>query len=121
VHDVDSNRPIPAGHTRIAMTGTFNWCRMARSAATASCSRGHGLNGYILRKMTPNKVPYYTKLDPELRAAMARYKSAVGVPEAVQIDRALREWLGARSEAWTTSQKATAKAERPRARTRGRK
>jgi hypothetical protein len=44
------------------------------------------------------KVPYYTKLDPELRAAMARYKAAVGVPEAVQIERALRAWLTERPD-----------------------
>lgn len=51
--------------------------------------------------MSPRKkVPYFTKLDPELREAMRRYKEAVGVPEAQQIDRALREWLGERPEAW---------------------
>lgn len=48
----------------------------------------------------PKKVPYYTKLDPELREAMRRYKANVGVPESVQIERALREWLGERQEAW---------------------
>jgi hypothetical protein len=47
-----------------------------------------------------NKVPYFTKLDPELREALRRYKAAIGVPEAEQIDRALREWLGARRKAW---------------------
>ena len=51
--------------------------------------------------MTPRKkVPYFTKLDPELREALRRYKAVVGVPEAEQIDRALREWLGERAEAW---------------------
>jgi hypothetical protein len=51
--------------------------------------------------MTPRKkVPYFTKLDPELREALRRYKAAVGVPEAEQIDRALREWLGERADAW---------------------
>jgi hypothetical protein len=44
--------------------------------------------------MTPrNKVPYYTKLDPEVREALRAYKEAVGVPEAEQVDRALRAWL----------------------------
>jgi hypothetical protein len=44
--------------------------------------------------MTPRKkVPYFTKLDPELREALQRYRTDVGVPEAEQIDRALREWL----------------------------
>ena len=44
--------------------------------------------------MTPRKkVPFFTKLDPELREALRRYKADVGVPEAEQIDRALREWL----------------------------
>lgn len=47
-----------------------------------------------------NKEAFYTKLDPDLREAMQRYKAAVGVPEAVQVDRALREWLAERSEAW---------------------
>lgn len=50
--------------------------------------------------MPQEKVPYYTKLDPELREAMRRYKAAVGVPEAQQVDRALREWLAERPEAW---------------------
>ena len=49
---------------------------------------------YILGCMTPrNKVPYFTKLDPELREALRRYKADIGVPEAEQIDRALRAWL----------------------------
>jgi hypothetical protein len=39
------------------------------------------------------KIGYYTKIDPALREAMRRYKTDVGVPEAVQIDRALRAWL----------------------------
>jgi hypothetical protein len=45
-----------------------------------------------------NKVGYFTKLDPKLREALRRYKNAVGVPEAVQIDRALRDWLGKRPD-----------------------
>jgi hypothetical protein len=49
------------------------------------------------------KVGYFTKLDPELREAMRRYKEAVGVPEAQQIARALREWLTER-EAWPVRQ-----------------
>jgi hypothetical protein len=49
--------------------------------------------------MSPRKkAGYFTKLDPELREAMRRYKDAVGVPEAQQIDRALREWLAQRPE-----------------------
>ncbi len=55
---------------------------------------------------TRNKVPYFTKLDPELREALRRYKVAVGVPEAVQIDRALRAWLGERADAWPLPAKA---------------
>lgn len=72
--------------------------------------------------MTPRKkIGYYTKIDPELREAMARYKAALGVPEAVQVDRALREWLGERSEAWPLpSAKGVKKAERKRATTRKR-
>jgi len=51
--------------------------------------------------MAPSrKIPYFTKLDRELREALRRYKTNVGVPEAVQIDRALRAWLGERPEAW---------------------
>jgi hypothetical protein len=50
--------------------------------------------------MPQKKVAYFTKLDPELREAMRRYKASVGVPEAQQIDRALREWLSGRAEAW---------------------
>src|SRR5207244_11775250 len=51
--------------------------------------------------MTPRKkVPFFTKLDPELRQALRDYKIAVGVPEAEQVDRALREWLGERADAW---------------------
>jgi hypothetical protein len=47
--------------------------------------------------MTPRrKVPFYTKIDPDLKAALRRFKDDVGVPEAQQIDRALRAWLGAR-------------------------
>jgi len=47
--------------------------------------------------MTPaKKQPFFTKIDPKLREAMRRYKAEVGVPEAQQIDRALREWLVAR-------------------------
>jgi hypothetical protein len=48
----------------------------------------------------PNKIPYFTKLARDVREAMRRYKDVVGVPEAVQIDRALREWLAERPEAW---------------------
>ena len=63
--------------------------------------------------MTPRqKVPFFTKLDPELREALRRYKADVGVPEAQQVDRALREWLGKR--------KGVMKAERKRAGTRKR-
>jgi hypothetical protein len=51
------------------------------------------------------KIGWYTKLDPELREAMRRYKDLVGVPEAQQVDRALREWLAQRPEAWSTSSK----------------
>lgn len=46
--------------------------------------------------MPRKKVPYFTKLDPELREALRRYKADVGVPEAEQIDRALRQWLAER-------------------------
>jgi len=70
--------------------------------------------------MTPrNKVGYFTKLDPELRAAMARYKTVVGVPEAQQIDRALRDWLGERQEAWSLPGKAKGFAKAARKRLRG--
>jgi hypothetical protein len=55
------------------------------------------------------KVGYFTKLDPELREALRRYKVAVGVPEAEQIDRALRVWLGERPEAWPPTVKAKRK------------
>jgi len=47
-----------------------------------------------------NKLPFFTKIDPDLRAAMRRYKAVVGMPESQQIDRALREWLADRPEAW---------------------
>ncbi len=76
--------------------------------------------------MPPTKVAYFTKLDPELRDAMRRYKEVVGVPEAQQIERALREWLGERPEAWPLPQAAPAKtrgakkADRKRASTRKR-
>jgi hypothetical protein len=57
------------------------------------------------------KQPFYTKLDPALRIAMRRFKQRTGVPEAQQIDRALREWLGERADAWplpkATRRKAT--------------
>jgi hypothetical protein len=46
------------------------------------------------------KTPFYTKLAPDLREAMRRYKEVVGVPEAQQIDRALRKWLAERADAW---------------------
>ncbi len=47
--------------------------------------------------MTPRrKVPFYTKLDPDLKAALRKFKDDVGVPEAQAIDRALRQWLGER-------------------------
>ena len=52
------------------------------------------------------KIGYYTKIDPALREAMRRYKADVGVPEAVQIDRALRAWL---------TERGVMKAERKRA------
>ena len=68
--------------------------------------------------MAQPKVGYFTKLDPELREAMRRYKEAVGVPEAQQIERALRDWLSARPEAWLAEKDATKN--RPRAQTRKR-
>jgi hypothetical protein len=48
----------------------------------------------------PTKIPYFTKLSRDVREAMRRYKAVVGVPEAQQIDRALREWLDDKPEAW---------------------
>jgi len=42
------------------------------------------------------KIGYFTKLDPELREMMRRFKADTGIPEAQQIDRALRQWLGRR-------------------------
>lgn len=80
---------------------------------------GSRLDGYILGHMPRYKVPFYTKLDPELREALRRYKAAVGVPEAVQIDRALREWLADRPEAWALP-KGETKTERRRGQTRRR-
>ena len=72
--------------------------------------------------MAQTKRPYFTKLDPALRAAMARYKEVVGVPEAQQIDRALREWLAERPEAWPLPKvkgaKGATRADRQRAPTR---
>jgi hypothetical protein len=50
--------------------------------------------------MAPNKIGYFTKINPELRQAMRRYKEAVGVPEAQQVERALMEWLSERPDAW---------------------
>ena len=71
--------------------------------------------------MPQTKVAYFTKLDPELREAMRRYKAAVGVPEAQQIERALREWLGERPEAWPAPKiGGKTEADRRRARTRRR-
>jgi hypothetical protein len=64
--------------------------------------------------MPQQKLPYFTKLAPDVRAALRRYKDVVGVPEAVQIDKALREWLEQRPEAWPQ------KADRRRAGTRKR-
>jgi hypothetical protein len=69
--------------------------------------------------MTPRKkIGYFTKLDPELREAMRRFKEATGVPEAQQIDRALRDWLDDKSDAWEIE--GVAKAARKRAATRRR-
>jgi len=42
------------------------------------------------------KVPFFTKLDPDLGDALRRYKEDVGVPVAEQVDRALRAWLSER-------------------------
>lgn len=44
------------------------------------------------------KVPYFTKLDPGLRHDLRQYKAAQGVPEAEQIDRALRGWFNSRPD-----------------------
>jgi hypothetical protein len=50
---------------------------------------------------TPSKkIGFFTKIDPELREAMRRFKENTGVPEAQQVDRALREWLAERADAW---------------------
>ena len=49
--------------------------------------------------MTPaSKVPYFTKLDPALREDLRLYKAAQAVPEAEQIDRALRGWFNSRPD-----------------------
>ena len=45
---------------------------------------------------TQKKEAFFTKIDPELRDAMRRYKADMGVPEAQQVDRALRQWLAER-------------------------
>ena len=56
------------------------------------------------------KVAYFTKLDPEIREAMRRFKEDTGVPEAQQIERALREWLGGRTGARLLPKPSTRKA-----------
>ena len=49
--------------------------------------------------MAPSsKVPFFTKLDPALRDDLRRYKAAQGVPEAEQVDRALRGWFNSRPD-----------------------
>jgi uncharacterized protein DUF5677 len=48
--------------------------------------------------VTASKVPYFTKLDPALREDLRLYKAAQGVPEAEQIDRALRGWFNSRPD-----------------------
>ncbi len=53
----------------------------------------------------PKKMPFFTKLDPTLRAAMRRYKRNTGVPEAQQVHRALTEWLAERAVAWPPPKK----------------
>ena len=64
--------------------------------------------------MTPRtKVPFFTKLDPELREALRRYKADVGVPEAQQVDRALREWLTKRGVMKKTGRKRVVARKRP--------
>jgi hypothetical protein len=55
--------------------------------------------------MPPKKVSYFTKLDPHLREQLRRYKAAIGVPEAQQIERALVEWFRTRPEAWPVESK----------------
>ena len=59
------------------------------------------------------KVPFFTKLDPELREALRRYKADVGVPEAQQVDRALREWLTKRGVMKKTGRKRVGARKRP--------
>jgi hypothetical protein len=52
------------------------------------------------------------RIEPSLLDAMRRLKDTDGIPMAVQVDRALREWLGKRG--------VVVKAERKRAATRRR-
>jgi hypothetical protein len=53
---------------------------------------------YIRHVPATAKVPYFTKLDSGLRDDLRQYKAAQGVPEAEQIDRALRAWFNSRRD-----------------------
>jgi hypothetical protein len=44
----------------------------------------------------PVKTPTAMRLDPAVLDAMRRYKDAEGVPLAVQIEKAVTEWLSKR-------------------------
>jgi hypothetical protein len=46
------------------------------------------------------KVLFTTRIPQEIRDAVRRYREVVGVPDSQQVERALREWLAERSEAW---------------------
>jgi len=64
--------------------------------------------------MSPNKVTTAMRLDPAVLDAMREYKRLHGVPFAVQIERAVTDWLSRRGL------KLKAKAGRRRAATRQR-
>ncbi len=51
------------------------------------------------------KLGFYTKLAPDLHAALKQYKRLTGTPEAVQVDSALRTWFADRRVAWPLPEK----------------
>ncbi len=55
------------------------------------------------------KVLTALRLDPDLLAAMRHVKASDGIPIAVQVDFALRQWLAARGALKTSRTKGTKK------------
>jgi hypothetical protein len=55
------------------------------------------------------KVVVFARVDKRVKAAMERLKATTGIPEWMQVQQALSEWLNEQPSAWLPTTKSTTK------------